>query len=84
MTRRTGATMMTPCTWEARSRWSVDAMSLPLLLSVTKLSACPACRAAASIPKSMCDGPNCSVSTAITPSVRERPPARTRAAVLAW
>ena len=75
---------MTPWTWDARSRSSVDAMSLPLVLSVTKLSRWPASRAAASMPKSMCEGPNCSVSTAITPRVRERPPASTRAAVLAW
>ena len=59
-------------------------MSLPLRLSVTKLSRCPASRAAASMPKSRWEGPNCSVSTAMTPSVLDRPPASTRAAVLAW
>src|ERR1700722_14605005 len=35
------------------------------------------------MPNRMWEGPNCSLSTAMTPSVRDRPPARTRAAVLA-
>jgi hypothetical protein len=56
---------------------------LPFLSSVTKLKAWPASRAAASMPNSVWEGPNCAVSTAITPKVRELPPASTRAAVLA-
>ena len=59
-------------------------MSLALGLRVTKLRRWFVARAAASMPKSVWDGPNCSVSTAMTPSVLDRPPARTRAAVLGW
>ena len=63
---------------------SVAPMSCPALSRVTKVRRWPALRAASSIPKSVCDGPNWSVSTATTPIVRDRPPARTRAAVSAW
>ena len=59
-------------------------MSTPEGAMVTKLSVCPADRAAASIPNKVWDGPNCWVSTAITPMTPDRPPARTRAAVFAW
>ena len=41
--------------------------------------ASPAALAAASIPNNMWEGPNCSVSTAMTPKVLDRPPARIRA-----